>query len=313
LSDSLPRVTRVYQNHHLDSTRWECYAPRDGDIIVSTSYKCGTTWAQQILLHLLHGHEDPLPDKSMLSPWVEARFQGIDREALEERLESLGDRRFLKSHLPLDGLPYYAGARYLIVGRDPRDVFMSLFNHYSGYTEAAFESLNGPEAVGPDFPRCPEDPRELWQQWITRGWFEWESEGYPFWSNLHHTQSFWEWRRLPNFLFVHYNDMLADLPGKVREIATFCAIEASDAVIDRTVEVTTFANVRKRVEETPPEEDMMSAFFEGGQRRFFNKGTNGRWRDVLTDDDIALYEDAKARVLDPACAKWLESGGSVAG
>jgi aryl sulfotransferase len=55
-------------------------------------------------------------------------------------------------------------------------------------------------------------------------------------------------------------------------------------------------------------EDMLSVFFEGGANRFFFKGTNGRWRDVLDADDLALYEEAKRRVLTPDCAAWLESG-----
>ena len=30
--------------------------------------------------------------------------------------------------------------------------------------------------------------------------------------------------------------------------------------------------------------------FKNGGTTFINKGTNGRWRDVLTPDDIARYE-----------------------
>ena len=47
--------------------------------------------------------------------------------------------------------------------------------------------------------------------------------------------------------------------------------------------------------------------FEGGIDRFLFKGTNGRWRDVLTDDDLALYDKAAA-TLDPALRHWLEGG-----
>ncbi len=35
----LPKVTRVYQNHHLDSTRWSLYSPRPDDIVITTAYK----------------------------------------------------------------------------------------------------------------------------------------------------------------------------------------------------------------------------------------------------------------------------------
>jgi aryl sulfotransferase len=52
-------------------------------------------------------------------------------------------------------------------------------------------------------------------------------------------------------------------------------------------------------------------YFAGGNASFIFKGTNGRWRDVLTDEDLDLYEAARKRVLDPECARWLETGGPV--
>lgn len=303
----MPEVTRVYQNHHLDSTRWELFEPREGDVVVTTAYKSGTTWTQQILCVLLRGAE-ALPELMQVSPWVDARFR-TTREELAAQLAALPDRRFVKSHLPLDGLPWYPQVRYLIVGRDPRDVFMSLLNHYGSYTEHAYAMLNDtPGRVGPPLPPCPEDPRALWRDWITRGWFEWESEGYPFWSNLHHSQTYWEHRHLPNLLFLHYADLLRDLEGQVRRMARFLELEPDEERIAQAVQLTTFSTVKKRVEQMPREGP---EFFQGGAGTFFYKGTNGRWRDVLSEDDLRLYEKARARVLSPDCAAWLE-GGSAA-
>lgn len=48
--------------------------------------------------------------------------------------------------------------------------------------------------------------------------------------------------------------------------------------------------------------------FAEGSQRFFNKGTNGRWRDVLTDADLALYQAKVRQKLSPALAAWLEGG-----
>jgi len=47
------------------------------------------------------------------------------------------------------------------------------------------------------------------------------------------TTAFWTWsfssagvsRHLPNILFVHYNDLKADLEGEMRRIARFLEIE----------------------------------------------------------------------------------------
>jgi hypothetical protein len=58
--------------------------------------------------------------------------------------------------------------------------------------------------------------------------------------------------------------------------------------------------------------DTMSFVFEGGADRFFYKGDNGRWRDVLTADDLALY-DAAAATLDPELRTWLEGGRHAVG
>ena len=70
-----PTLNRTYRNHHLDSTRWEHFTPRDGDIVVSTSYKSGTTWMQMIVRHLLFENTEGLAPVMQLSPWIDASFQ----------------------------------------------------------------------------------------------------------------------------------------------------------------------------------------------------------------------------------------------
>jgi aryl sulfotransferase len=55
---------------------------------------------------------------------------------------------------------------------------------------------------------------------------------------------------------------------------------------------------------------MIEQSFKGGGQTFIFKGTNGRWKDVLSAEELSLYEDAKRRTLPPDCAAWLESGGA---
>jgi aryl sulfotransferase len=50
---------------------------------------------------------------------------------------------------------------------------------------------------------------------------------------------------------------------------------------------------------------------EGGARTFFWKGTNGRWRGILSEAELALYDETAAKVLTPDCARWLEGGRSA--
>ncbi len=301
-----PERTRVYQNHHLDSTRWDAFRGRPGDIVITTAYKAGTTWMQGIVASLLFGDAPPKPVPE-LSPWVDLRVPPLAETMAA--LEAQTHRRFLKSHLPLDGLPYDPEARYVCVGRHGPDVFMSLWNHYTGYTPESRDRFNlTPGRVGPEIPLPPEDPRTLWARWATEGWFDWEADGWPYWSLLHHVRTWWEWRHLPNVLFVHFNDLLADLSGEMRRIAGFLGIDVPENEWDARVELATFASMRRRAESVAPSG---GAGFEGGAQRFIFKGTNGRYRGVLTEADLVLWQKNVTRQLSPACAHWLEHGGPV--
>src|SRR5260370_24785870 len=105
-----PCRVRTYRNHHLDSTRWDRFRPRADDVLISTSYKSGTTWMQRIVSLLLFGPGPLSAPLSDLSPWVDARLRPLD--GMLENLERQEHRRFVKSHLPLDALPYYPQVRY---------------------------------------------------------------------------------------------------------------------------------------------------------------------------------------------------------
>ena len=305
MPESLPQRTRVYRCHHLDSTRWDEVVPRPDDVIIATSLKAGTTWTQRIVSLLVFQTVDLPKTLHWVSPWPDCRFI-IGRADMKEVVEGLTHRRFLKTHLPLDALPYWKSAKYIYVGRDTRDVFMSTWNHVRAYTPFARELLNGGENPPQEpFLDTPEDIREFWRLWMTRGAYPWESDGYPYWSHHRHARTYWDFRHLPNLLHVHYNDLKADLPGEMRRIARFLDIGVPEAKWPMLVDAATFAGMKR---DTAFLGDEMGMIFEGGADRFLYKGTNDRWRDLLTADDLALYEAAAARTLTPELKRWLEDG-----
>ncbi len=305
----VPQRTRFYKNHHLDSTRWDSYKPRPGDVIISTSIKAGTTWMQRILSLLIFGTGDLPMGLWQLSPWVDSRI-ALPKEMMIQLIEAQDHQRFLKSHLPADALPYYEDVKYIFVGRDTRDVFMSLWNHYGSYTDLTYNMLAFGDPEGGPCPRCPDDIREFWHNWITRAWFDWEPDGWPLWSHHYHASSFWKHRRVPNILFVHYNDLLADLESGMRRVAEFTSIEVAEKDWPALVDAARFDSMKADAEKLLPETGMV---FKGGPRGFVYKGSNSRWREVLTPEDLELYEDAASRAMEPSLRGWLENGSLVAG
>ena len=59
-------------------------------------------------------------------------------------------------------------------------------------------------------------------------------------------------------------------------------------------------------------EPMADMLWKEGAKTFMNKGTNGRWRELLGPEELALYEAAVARGLTADAAAWMESGGAIA-
>jgi aryl sulfotransferase len=114
----------------------------------------------------------------------------------------------------------------------------------------------------------------------------------------------WTQTIVANLLFVHYADLKSDLGAEMRRIAKFLGIEVPEALWDDVVDRCTFESMRENGEKVGPF-DMM---FEGGAKGFLFKGTNGRWRDVLTSDQVAAYEKRARECLLTEAVQWLEQG-----
>jgi aryl sulfotransferase len=304
----LRKSERSYRTFVHDSTRWNHYAPRAGDVVVATQSKCGTTWTQRIVSLLVFQSPAPCPIME-LSPWVDASFVGPP-EAMRALIDAQTHRRFLKSHLPFDGLPIYDEVRYVHVARDPRDACMSLFNHWSALTPLAFGAMTAaaPPELGP-IPSRDVDLRGFWRRWFTRGVLPGMEDGYPDVSFVELETSYWRARRRENLLLVHYNDLKRDLEGEMRRIAAFLGIETPVALWPQLVEAASFEAMKR---DGPILLGGLGAMFEGGSDRFLFKGSNGRWKDELSPDDHALAEKLAER-LSPGLRRWVENGRLIAG
>jgi len=301
------RPSQAYFNYQLDSQLWEAVPLREGDVILASAPKVGSTWTLRILATLIHGERLPAP-LAELSPWVDRRFAMGTPFATEAALAAQAHQRSMRSHLPFDALPYDPKVRYVCVARDPRDTVLSLHNHYRSFTDQAIAALNAPEGAFPvRFERATDDLRVFIREWLTRPnpCLPWETEGYPSWSLLRLVRTFWDQRRLPNVLLVHYSDLKTDLAGEAERLAHFIGVPASAETIDTVLRCCSFEAMR---EDGASQNPGLATLLEGGSKTFYNKGVSGGWRDVFTADELDLYRAAMERNLPPDGALWLERG-----
>ena len=299
---------KIYKTWVVDSTRWDYYQPRDGDIVIATYPKCGTTWMQQIVSLLIFQSPEPRPILQ-ISPWIDCRFRD-SVEVMQEMLKGQRHRRFLKSHLPFDSVPQCDHVRCIHVARDGRDACMSQFNHWASFTPLAFQRLDlAAEEMGGPAPRALQDPRTFWREWLTKGVVPGETDGYPGLSYFDLEATYWRARSAGNLLLVHFNDLKEDLAGEMQRIAEFLGLDPPRDVWPSLVEAASFEAMKRNGKALLPD---FEKIFDGGSDRFLFKGTNSRWREVMTADDLALY-DQVAKRLTPGLARWLQSGRLVAG
>jgi aryl sulfotransferase len=299
-----PERIHSYTTVVYESDRWDGFAHRAGDILVCTPPKCGTTWTQMICAVIVHqSPELPLP-LTRLSRWVERVTQPI--EEVDAELAAQPWRRVLKSHTPLDGLPYFDDVSYVVCARDPRDAFLSMIDHYANLSPESLahgaQRLGMP--VGAGFP-FPTEPNALFPIWQTTPDTAWTEDGVPFGSTTHFAKTWWAHRRLPNITFVHYADLTADLDGEMRRLSAFLGIPVDEAIWPRLVEAASFAAMQANADADAPGAHL-------GEWRnnaaFFRRGRLGEWRAALSAENQALYERLSTQRLEPNLKAWLEIG-----
>ena len=283
-----------------DNWRWAGFRHRPDDIFICTPPKCGTTWMQTIVTGLIFANDRPGP-VTELSLWIEMRRFPID--PVLDTLASQEHRRCIKSHTPADGIPWFDDCRYIVVGRDGRDAFMSLLNHMRNMRqdelvrmfESAIEEGFDLGEISPEGPPPWDDVHTFFDYWLQSG------DYFTF------VRTYWERREHDNILFVHFNDLKDDLDGQMRRVARFLEIEVDEQLWPSMVESCTFEAMKA-------DSDKIGTFdlFEGGAETFLHKGTNDRWQNVLTEEELAAY-DARATELLPADALAWSRGEHVTG
>ncbi|GGK35525.1 glycolipid sulfotransferase [Pilimelia terevasa] len=283
-----------------DSARWAGFAHRPGDIVISTPAKCGTTWTQMLVALLVFQRPRLPAPLTALSPWLD--MTALPAAQVHAALAAQRHRRFIKTHTPLSGLPLRADVTYIVVGRDPRDVMVSLEHHLANLDPAAVERVFG---FAPPAPPAPDARVALWIDGAPHADGE-APQGLP--GVVDHLADAWARRDAPHVVLLHYADLSRDLGGAMRALARRLDIAVPPERWPELVAAASLAAMRDRAAEMVPDE-RLGMFTDAG--RFFRRGTCGQWRDVFTAADLARY-DARLAALTadagPGLREWLHHG-----
>ncbi|KAK3862986.1 hypothetical protein Pcinc_031191 [Petrolisthes cinctipes] len=254
---------------------------REGDVVIMTMVKSGTTWMQEIVFTMLNNPNldhpnanQPLWERSMeisfdmnfdtknfddtgMAPLYEAfekHCPGKKKEKgiLIQMIETLPGRRVIKCHYPLQVMPsdLLQKAKVVYVARNPKDVVVS-FYHFC-------KVIRGLRFTG-TFEQFVKD--FLQDQLIYT----------PYWP---HVLEAWRKRDNPNLLFVMYEDLKADNISQLRIINDFLGTNLNEMQLENVARHTSFSSMKSRGE---PVKDP-KLFLEESKGSFFRKGSIGDWR-----------------------------------
>jgi hypothetical protein len=290
-------VTVRYVSSDEDSARWEGFAFREGDVVVSTRSKSGTTWVQMICLLLVHGTPDLPGSISELSPWLDHAVEPLD--GVLARLEAQPHRRVVKTHTPLDGVPIDPRATYVVVARHPLDMAVSLWHQGGNIDRARVRELTGAPA-----PTGPEPPRTPLAEWLPR-WVESTADPRAAMDSLpgvmHHLTDAWDRRDSDNVLLVHYDDLRTDLAGEMRRLADRLGLDVRREAWPDLVAAATFDAMRARADVLAP--NTLGVLKDG--RAFFRGGRSGDGAATLSPEQLARYRQRAAELAPADLLAWL--------
>jgi len=256
------RISARQKKRLAENNPFRDYVPGKQDVFVATFAKSGTNWMMQIAHQLAwHGEGEfehihsvvPWPDTQALGGWIQ--HYAIPLENAQDWEISPERKRVIKTHFDWELLPYSEDARYIMVIRDPKDIFVSSY----------FFLKDG--ILGRAMPSV-----DTWYKLFKSGAFP---IGGSWAAN---TAGYWAQQGRPNVMIVSFKSMKRDLKGTVRKVAQFLDIQASDSLVDVVCQKSSFEYM-KGIDHKFRIGKMIPWHAEGAMMR---KGTQGGSSELLS-------------------------------
>lgn len=259
----------------------EVFEPHDGDVWVATFPKCGTTYMEQIVLLLRNNCDTSQTDLSNKNTFTKESGTGkiwpersvrveLDPKDKGSQFEfsivdlptfdAVPGPRLLKTHAPRQlflgtssaGLsaPIAGGTKVIYVCRNAKDACVSAYYHAANPHKLGF-------------------PFDAWAKTWISGLFESGS-----WAE--HTAN-WHAEHMTNpsqVLWVRFEDLVENSRAEIVRIAKFIGVPASDELVDRVVEASSFSCMKAC----------------SGNAAFFRKGETGDYKNHFSTELMAEWD-----------------------
>ncbi|KAG7153810.1 Luciferin sulfotransferase-like 1 [Homarus americanus] len=270
---------------------------RMGDVVVMTWPKCGTTWMQEIIwtmrnnpdlnnpladmsitsrvpfidmdmFMLAETLQNPNPDNPLLSDFLKVCPGANPADGVQLQLATvMPDPRTIKTHIPLSLLhpTILDNSKVVFVARNPRDVIVSLHHHYR-----IVKSLNFTGSMD-NFVNYFVNDKLLYG---------------PYWL---HVQEAWAKRHHPNFHFIFYEDLKADIMTELNKLNKFLGLNLTKKQLCNVADYTSFNRMAARDKLLGPKTEDNPMFFKEIVRQdggFFRKGTVCSWKEKLSPEMV---------------------------
>lgn len=299
---------RHYHGFMADSERWQRFELRPGDVVITTPSKCGTTWTQQIVGMLLRDTVS-LPPIGTISPWLDMQVR--TEEEIFGLLEAQTERRFIKTHTPLDGLPIVPSVTYIAVIRHPLDVALSDRDHAANMLRVRAvelrEAASGKYVPATEFTPLPEDPADLLRWFIDNDEQATGSGPNGLEDYCQQIRTYWDARAKPNVHLFHYSDLWSELDLEMRRMAAILGVTIDERRWPQFVQAATLDAMRARASDAAPDAHLG---LWASPEEFFHAGGSRQWSELLTATDIEHFEQRLGALAGDA-TPWVLGGRSA--
>jgi len=264
--DAMAFLGRGMQSPRLKARAFKGYQPTARDVFVCSYSKSGTYWTLQIAYQIAQRGQGTFDHIHDVVPWPEAPIGTIVDLRDESTYQTATGLRVIKTHLESPYVPYSPDAKYIVVVRDPKEVFVSSY-FFSGGMLAKSAMISVADWLGLFL-----------------------SDSFPYGSWAEHTASYRPWRTRPNVLSLTYDEMKADPEGAVRRIAAFMGVELSEEELALVLEKSSFAYMKRIDEKFMPAAPFPFSHLLG-HPVMIRKGERGKSSELLTREQQARIDD----------------------